>query len=116
MFHDAIFAKERAQRATSPAACFSLRDAADAEQLYLCTLNAPRAAASATTGPRYPEITAHLERTLVDRYFCNFSVFQSLPDNWAIDQLFPIMPIHRLRRAARRAAAPSRTSPATPTA
>jgi arginine decarboxylase len=32
----------------------------------------------------------------VDRYFCNFSVFQSLPDNWAIDQLFPIMPIHRL--------------------
>ena len=32
----------------------------------------------------------------MDRYFCNFSVFQSLPDNWAIDQLFPIMPIHRL--------------------
>jgi arginine decarboxylase len=37
-----------------------------------------------------------LESTLIDRYFCNFSVFQSLPDNWAIDQLFPIMPIHRL--------------------
>jgi arginine decarboxylase len=32
----------------------------------------------------------------VDRYFCNFSVFQSLPDSWAIDQVFPIMPIHRL--------------------
>ena len=32
----------------------------------------------------------------MDRYFCNFSVFQSLPDHWAIDQLFPIMPIHRL--------------------
>jgi arginine decarboxylase len=38
----------------------------------------------------------HLEATLVDRYFCNFSVFQSLPDNWAIDQLFPSCPIHRL--------------------
>ena len=38
----------------------------------------------------------HLEATLVDRYFCNFSVFQSLPDNWAIDQIFPIMPVHRL--------------------
>ena len=33
---------------------------------------------------------------MVDRYFCNFSLFQSLPDSWAIDQLFPIMPIHRL--------------------
>ena len=33
---------------------------------------------------------------LTDRYFCNFSLFQSLPDSWAIDQLFPIMPIHRL--------------------
>jgi arginine decarboxylase len=31
-----------------------------------------------------------------DRYYCNFSVFQSLPDSWAIDQLFPVMPIHRL--------------------
>ena len=33
---------------------------------------------------------------LADKYFCNFSIFQSLPDSWAIDQLFPIMPIHRL--------------------
>jgi arginine decarboxylase len=47
---------------------------------------------------------AHIDATLVDRYFCNFSVFQSLPDNWAIDQLFPIMPIHRLNeRPTRRA-------------
>jgi arginine decarboxylase len=33
---------------------------------------------------------------MADTYFCNFSVFQSLPDSWAIDQLFPIVPIHRL--------------------
>jgi arginine decarboxylase len=43
-----------------------------------------------------PEEFDGLERTLSDTYFCNFSMFQSLPDIWAIDQLFPIMPIHRL--------------------
>jgi len=43
-----------------------------------------------------PEELADLESILSDTYFCNFSVFQSLPDSWAIDQLFPIMPIHRL--------------------
>jgi arginine decarboxylase len=37
-----------------------------------------------------------IERLLSDIYYCNFSLFQSLPDSWAIDQLFPVMPIHRL--------------------
>ena len=51
-----------------------------------------------------PEELETLERQLADTYFCNFSVFQSLPDSWAIDQLFPIMPIHRLtERPTRRA-------------
>jgi arginine decarboxylase len=39
---------------------------------------------------------ALLEKTLAEKYFCNFSLFQSLPDAWAIDQLFPIVPLHRL--------------------
>ncbi|MGA9522003.1 MAG: biosynthetic arginine decarboxylase [Myxococcaceae bacterium] len=43
-----------------------------------------------------PEELETLERQLADTYFCNFSVFQSLPDSWAIDQLFPITPLHRL--------------------
>jgi arginine decarboxylase len=43
-----------------------------------------------------PEDFEQLEGMLKDTYFCNFSVFQSLLDHWAIDQLFPIMPIHRL--------------------
>ena len=43
-----------------------------------------------------PEDLEGLERQLADTYFCNFSVFQSVPDSWAIDQLFPILPIHRL--------------------
>ncbi|MBS0613173.1 MAG: biosynthetic arginine decarboxylase [Proteobacteria bacterium] len=51
-----------------------------------------------------PEELADLEAMLSDTYFCNFSVFQSLPDSWAIGQLFPIMPIHRLdERPARNA-------------
>ncbi len=43
-----------------------------------------------------PEEFEALESQLSDTYFCNFSIFQSMPDSWAIDQLFPIMPIHRL--------------------
>lgn len=43
-----------------------------------------------------PDEFEGLEAALADVYYCNFSVFQSLPDVWAIDQLFPIMPIHRL--------------------
>jgi hypothetical protein len=43
-----------------------------------------------------PEELEGLESILSDIYFCNVSVFQSLPDSWAIDQLFPIMPVHRL--------------------
>jgi arginine decarboxylase len=43
-----------------------------------------------------PEEIEELETILADIYFCNFSVFQSLPDSWAIGQIFPIAPIHRL--------------------
>ncbi len=43
-----------------------------------------------------PEELRELDKLLADKYFCNFSLFQSLPDAWAIDQLFPIMPIQRL--------------------
>jgi arginine decarboxylase len=43
-----------------------------------------------------PEELDELEAMLSDTYFCNLSIFQSLPDVWAIDQIFPIMPIHRL--------------------
>ena len=43
-----------------------------------------------------PEDLAALPEILSDIYFCNLSIFQSLPDSWAIDQIFPIMPIHRL--------------------
>jgi arginine decarboxylase len=43
-----------------------------------------------------PEELQTLDESLSDTYFCNFSLFQSIPDSWAIKQLFPVMPIHRL--------------------
>ena len=43
-----------------------------------------------------PEDLQNLDESLSDTYFCNFSLFQSIPDSWAIKQLFPVMPIHRL--------------------
>jgi arginine decarboxylase len=93
-FHDAVFAKERLQELFAGDA-ITLRDMADIEDYYLASLNAIASLIAADRGA-YPEITGHIEAALVDRYFCNFSIFQSLPDNWAIDQLFPILPIHRL--------------------
>ena len=44
----------------------------------------------------FPEDLENLDSLLSDTYFCNFSLFQSMPDSWAVKQLFPIMPIHRL--------------------
>lgn len=51
-----------------------------------------------------PEELEKLDHLLAETYFCNFSVFQSLPDSWAIKQLFPVMPIHRLGEAPTRLA------------
>ncbi len=49
-----------------------------------------------------PEELQGIDSTLSDTYFCNFSLFQSMPDSWAIKQLFPIMPIHRLEERPQR--------------
>ncbi|MBL8995804.1 MAG: biosynthetic arginine decarboxylase [Gemmatimonadales bacterium] len=94
IFHDAQFDKERAQQLFSTGV-LSLRERAMAEQFYLCTLNV---VARLAAGKRnhFDDIIRDMDAALVDRYFANFSVFQSLPDSWAIDQLFPIVPIHRL--------------------
>jgi len=51
-----------------------------------------------------PEELEGLASTLSDTYFCNFSLFQSMPDSWAIKQLFPVMPIHRLNERPTRQA------------
>jgi len=93
-YHDATFAKERAH-ALFNSGVLSLRERALAEQLYLATTNSIARMAQRDR-ERYVDVIEDLQTALVDRYFCNFSVFQSLPDSWAIDQIFPIMPVHRL--------------------
>ncbi|MEM7261149.1 MAG: biosynthetic arginine decarboxylase [Planctomycetota bacterium] len=72
----------------------SLRDRAVGERLYYRA--AQRILKIVRSLDYVPEELEGLEDQLADIYFCNFSIFQSLPDSWAIDQLFPIMPIHRL--------------------
>ena len=51
-----------------------------------------------------PDELRKLDKSMSDKYFCNFSLFQSLPDSWGIDQLFPIMPIERLNERPTRSA------------
>ena len=58
-----------------------------------------RAIKFAKLAKHMPEEFEDVERMLSRKFICNFSVFQSVPDSWAIDQLFPIMPIHRLTEA-----------------
>ncbi len=94
VFHDASFDKDRARNYFN-SGVLSLRGLAKAEVIWLGTMNAIYRIAKADEDT-YADILPELESSLVDRYFCNFSLFQSLPDSWAIDQLFPIMPIHRL--------------------
>ena len=94
VYHDATFDKERAQDLFN-SGVLTLRDRAIAEQIYLATISAVARIAQKDRD-EYSDVIDDLEATMVDRYFCNFSLFQSLPDSWAIDQIFPIMPIHRL--------------------
>jgi arginine decarboxylase len=51
-----------------------------------------------------PDELRKLDKQMADKYFCNFSLFQSMPDSWGIDQLFPIMPIARLEEQPTRSA------------
>ena len=92
-YHDALTAREQALQMFN-LGLLSLRHRGLAERLYWATCTRIRDCCRRLD--RIPEELEDLESTLSDTYFCNVSVFQSLPDSWAIDQLFPIMPIHRL--------------------
>ncbi len=94
VYHDATYTKDRAQDLFS-SGVLTLRERALAEQIYMATITRIEREAQRDR-EEYGDIIEDLEATLTDRYFCNFSLFQSLPDSWAIDQLFPVMPVHRL--------------------
>jgi len=94
VYHDAVFAKGQLQSLFN-AGVISLELRALAERHFLAAIRA--LAGRARERPEeFEDILPSIEAILTDRYFCNFSLFQSLPDSWAIDQLFPILPIHRL--------------------
>jgi arginine decarboxylase len=94
VYHDALFAKEQVQ-SHFHSGVLSLRERALAERLMTAIMNRVAQLASRDE-EEYEDIHPEVTALLTDRYFCNFSLFQSLPDSWAIDQLFPIMPVHRL--------------------
>ena len=68
-----------------------------AENLYFAILAKLKKLASQMD--EVPEDLQGLDEAMADTYFCNFSLFQSIPDSWAIKQLFPVMPIHNLNLA-----------------
>ena len=80
----------------------SLRDRALGENIFLAVMQ--RIVNRLPELERIPAELEHLGEELADIYYGNFSVFQSLPDIWALDQVFPIMPIHRLHEAPTREA------------
>jgi arginine decarboxylase len=92
-YHDALTAREQVLQMFN-LGLMSLEFRGVAERIYWATCAKIRD--SCRKLERLPEELEDLESILSDTYFCNFSVFQSLPDSWAIDQLFPILPIHRL--------------------
>ena len=98
-YHDAVTARDQALQMFK-LGLLPLELRGLAERLYWATCAKIRDAARRLD--KLPEELEDLEDSLSDTYFCNFSVFQSLPDSWAIDQLFPILPIHRLDEAPTR--------------
>ena len=92
-YHDALDHKDELHTQFN-LGLISLEDRAKGEVLFweVCA----RASRFAQTTKVQEEEFDDLKKILASKYLCNFSVFRSTPDHWAIDQLFPIMPIHRL--------------------
>ena len=92
-WHDALAAREEA-RSLFKFGYLDLRDRAHADRLFWHC--GKRIMEQGRRLRFVPEELDEVEAMLGTIYYCNFSVFQSAPDSWAIDQLFPILPIHRL--------------------
>ncbi len=92
-YHDAVQMRDEAVTLFN-LGYLSLKHRATAEKLFWATCK--RVLKIVRASPNVPEELDRLERSMADTYFCNFSLFQSVPDHWAINHLFPIMPIHRL--------------------
>ena len=92
-WHDALQCREDALNLFN-LGLIDLRTRAQVERLFWSVAREVYEMAEATK--HAPDELKKIAKMLPDKYFCNFSLFQSLPDSWAIDQIFPIMPISRL--------------------
>ncbi len=92
-WHDALQCREDALNLFN-LGLIDLRTRAQVERLFWSV--AREVYEMAETTKHAPDELKKIAKMLPDKYFCNFSLFQSLPDSWAIDQIFPIMPISRL--------------------
>ncbi len=92
-YHDAIQLRDEAMVLFNVGQ-ITLRERARVEEFFWRTCQ--KILRIAREQPYVPDDLANLERDMADTYFLNFSVFQSLPDSWAIHQLFPVLPLHRL--------------------
>ena len=91
--HDAVQIREEALKLFS-LGLLDLKTRAQIEKLYWSVAREVNDMTRSMKHP--PEELRKIAKMLPEKYFCNFSLFQSLPDSWAIDQMFPIMPITRL--------------------
>jgi arginine decarboxylase len=96
-YHEAVHGLADAQ-AMYVHGVLSLAQKARAEELYFAICHGVRERLDPSKRA-HREILDELNEKLADKYFCNFSLFQSLPDVWAIEQIFPIVPLHRLDEA-----------------
>jgi len=94
-YHDALQLKEEATTAFN-LGVLDLKGRARAEQLFYATVE--KILKIVREVEYVPDDLEGLERQVSDTFYCNFSLFQSVPDHWAVRQLFPTMPIHRLDR------------------
>lgn len=93
IYHDAVYYRDEI-RAMFLHGNATLRERALAENIFWDIVT--KIAALIQNRKYVPDELQGIDQALADVYYCNFSLFQSLPDSWAIDHLFPIMPIHRL--------------------
>lgn len=80
----------------------NLQDISEAETIYLACIDELKTLTA--NKEEHEDIFETLKQKYTDTYFCNFSVFQSLPDSWALSYIFPILPIHRLKEEPQRRA------------
>jgi len=100
-YNDALYYKDEIQRLFRHGE-ISLRERSLCEAIFWNIIN--KIAKEANRTKQIPVELEGIDVALADIYYCNFSIFQSLPDSWAIEQLFPIMPLHRLHECPTRKA------------